>query len=144
MCHTLQISGLAQAAFGSPLAIEDEAVGLLGRVRKAVAGFECEDVVAGGGDTQLAAPADRVVVGLNLRNRMGALPVRLDFGLGENGNGPSRPIRRGEELRFQSVAGIEYSARNRYTDTVGQRGALRIENRRSMKLVAHPVQRRDV
>jgi hypothetical protein len=46
IAHGRKIAALAQAAFGEHLAVEDEAVGLDRRVRKAVSGFESKDIVA--------------------------------------------------------------------------------------------------
>ena len=61
----IELAGV-QVALTEELAVEHEPVGLLGRVGKAGAAFECERVLAGSGQGELAAPAYRVVVGVDL------------------------------------------------------------------------------
>ena len=60
-----------------------------------------------------------------------------------DGDGAAGPIGSGEKLGFEALVDAEGGARHRHANTFGERGSLRIKDRRGAKLVADAVERRN-
>ena len=103
----------AKTAFGKHFAVEGEAIAFFGRVGKAVGGFEREDVVAGRGRGDGAAPADGVVVGVDFGTGLAFSQSAWTSRLGFGGDGAAGPVGGGEELGLQALIDAEGGARAR-------------------------------
>ena len=91
--------------------------------------------MAGSGDGERAGPADRVVVGGQLRHRLGVFPVVLNGGLRKSGNWAAGPVGGGEKLRLEAMAEAEDRAGNGHAGANSKRRALCIEDGRAAELL---------
>ena len=143
VAHRGKVVALAHVPLHQNLAVKDKTVALGRRIGKTVGSFNRKNIVACRWHRELPAPAHGVVVRRQLPHRQRVFPICLDFRLGERRHRAPGPVRCRKKLGRQPFSQSEGCPRNRHARSRGQRGALRIENRRASKLIEHAVQRRN-